>query len=76
MALAFIAANAMARHYLYEATNVLLTTVRRPSALLSCGLKLMKRREPKRARSRWRARLASAKTHAHSRRAMEMVFQG
>jgi hypothetical protein len=28
----------MARHYLYEAANVLLTTVRRPSALKSWGL--------------------------------------
>jgi hypothetical protein len=39
----------MARHYLYEAANVLLTMVRRPSALKSWGLKLMKRRWPKRA---------------------------
>ena len=42
--------DAMARHYLYEAANVLLTTVRSPSALKSWGLKLMKRRGPKRAR--------------------------
>ncbi len=40
----------MARHYLYEAANVLLTTVRSPSALKSWGLKLIKRRGPKRAR--------------------------
>jgi transposase len=40
----------MARHYLYEAANVLLTTVRSPSALKSWGLKLVKRRGPKRAR--------------------------
>ncbi len=39
-----------ARHYLYEAANVLLTTVKRPSALKSWGLKRMKRRGPKRAR--------------------------
>jgi transposase len=40
----------MARHYLYEAANVLLTTVRSTSALKSWGLKLLKRRGPKRAR--------------------------
>ena len=40
----------MARHYLYEAANVLLTTVRRRSALKSWGLQLVKRRGPKRAR--------------------------
>ena len=42
--------DAMARHYLYEAANVLLTTVRQPSALKNWGLKLLKRRGPKRAR--------------------------
>jgi transposase len=42
--------DAMARHYLYEAANVLLTTVRSPSAIKSWGLKLVKRRGPKRAR--------------------------
>ena len=42
--------DAMARHYLYEAANVLLTTVRRASPLKSWGLKLLKRRGPKRAR--------------------------
>jgi transposase len=42
--------DAMARHYLYEAANVLLTTVRKPSGLKSWGLKLLKRRGPKRAR--------------------------
>ena len=42
--------DAMARHYLYEAANVLLTTVRKPSALKTWGLKLLKRRGPKRAR--------------------------
>jgi transposase len=42
--------DAMARHYLYEAANVLLTTVRRASPLKSWGLKLLKRRRPKRAR--------------------------
>ncbi len=40
----------MARHYLYEAANVVLTTVRRRSALKSWGLQLLKRRGPKRAR--------------------------
>jgi transposase len=40
----------MARHYLYEAANVLLTTVRRGSPLKSWGLKLLKRRGSKRAR--------------------------
>ena len=48
----------MARHYLYEAANVLLTTVRRPSVLKSWGLKLMKRRGPKRARVAVARRLA------------------
>lgn len=43
---------------LYEAANVLLTTVRRPSALKSWGLKLMKRRGPKRARVAVARRLA------------------
>ncbi|MFZ0709895.1 MAG: IS110 family transposase, partial [Terrimicrobiaceae bacterium] len=42
--------DAMARHYLYEAANVLLSTVRSQSALKSWGLKLVKRRGPKRAR--------------------------
>ena len=42
--------DAMARHYLYEAANVLLTTVRRRSALKSWGLAVLKRRGPKRAR--------------------------
>jgi len=42
--------DAMARHYLYEAANVLLTTVRSTSALKSWGLKVLKRRGPKRAR--------------------------
>jgi transposase len=37
---------------------VLLTTVRRPSALKSWGLKLMKRRGPKRARVAVARRLA------------------
>jgi len=50
--------DAMARHYLYEAANVLLTTVKRPSALKSWGLKLMKRRGPKRARVAVARRLA------------------
>jgi transposase len=42
--------DAMARHYLYEAANVLLTSVRKPSALRNWGLKLMKTIGPKRAR--------------------------
>jgi transposase len=42
--------DAMARHYLYEAANVLLTQVRKPSALRSWGLKLLKTIGPKRAR--------------------------
>ena len=42
--------DAMARHYLYEAANVLLTQVRKPSALRSWGLKLLKTAGPKRAR--------------------------
>lgn len=50
--------DAMARHYLYEAANVLLTTVRRPCALKSWGLKVMKRRGPKRARVAVARRLA------------------
>ncbi len=51
--------DAMARHYLYEAANVLLTTVRRPCALKSWGLKLMKRRGAKRARVAVARRLAA-----------------
>lgn len=42
--------DAMTRHYLYEAANVLLTTVKRRSALKSWGLRVMKRRGAKRAR--------------------------
>jgi len=40
----------MARHYLYEAANGLLTTVKRRFALRSWGLKLVKTIGPKRAR--------------------------
>lgn len=40
----------MARHYLYEAANVLLTSVKTRFALRSWGLKLMKKVGPKRAR--------------------------
>jgi transposase len=40
----------MARHYLYEAANVLLTTVKKRFALRGWGLKLMRRLGPKRAR--------------------------
>jgi transposase len=47
--------DAMARHYLYEAANVLLTTVKKPSALKSWGLKLLKRRGPSARGWRWRA---------------------
>ena len=42
--------DAMARHYLYEAANVLLTTVRKRSGIRSWGLKLMKTIGAKRAR--------------------------
>jgi transposase len=42
--------DAMARHYLYEAANVLLTTVKKRFALRSWGLRLMKTLGPKRAR--------------------------
>jgi transposase len=42
--------DAMARHYLYEAANVLLTSVKKRSALRSWGLNLMKTIGPKRAR--------------------------
>ena len=42
--------DAMARHYLYEAANVLLTTVRKRFALRSWGLRLVKTIGPKRAR--------------------------
>jgi transposase len=42
--------DAMARHYLYEAANVLLTTVKRRFALRNWGLKLIKTVGPKRAR--------------------------
>jgi len=40
----------MARHYLYEAANALLVSVRRPSALKSWGQRMLKRRGAKRAR--------------------------
>ncbi len=40
----------MARHYLYEAANVLLTTVKKRFALRSWGLKLLKTLGPKKAR--------------------------
>ncbi len=42
--------DAMARHYLYEAANVLLTTVKKRFALRSWGLQLLKKVGPKRAR--------------------------
>jgi transposase len=42
--------DAMARHCLYEAANVLLTTVRKRFALRDWGLKLAKKIGPKRAR--------------------------
>jgi len=51
--------DAMARHYLYEAANVLLTTVRSPSALKSWGFKVLKRRGPKRARAAVARKLAA-----------------
>jgi hypothetical protein len=40
----------MARHYLYEAANVLVTSVRTRSGLRNWGLKLLKTIGPKRAR--------------------------
>jgi transposase len=43
--------DAMTRHYLYEAANCLLTTVRATSPLKSWGLRLMKRVGAKRART-------------------------
>jgi hypothetical protein len=42
--------DAMARHYLYEAANVLLTTAKKRFALRSWDLKLMRKLGPKRAR--------------------------
>jgi transposase len=42
--------DAMARHYLYEAANVLLTTVKKRFALRNWGLRLVKKIGPKRAR--------------------------
>lgn len=42
--------DAMARHYLYEAANVMLTTVKKSFALRNWGLRLMKKAGPKRAR--------------------------
>lgn len=42
--------DAMARHYLYEAANVMLTTVKKRFPLRSWGLQLMKKVGPKRAR--------------------------
>ena len=43
--------DAMTRHYLYEAANCLLTTVRASSSLKSWGLRLMKRAGAKKART-------------------------
>jgi len=43
--------DAMTRHYLYEAANCLLTTVRASSPLKSWGLRLMKRAGAKKART-------------------------
>ncbi len=48
----------MLRHYLYEAANCLLTTVRQSSALRSWGLKLMKRVGAKKARTAVARKLA------------------
>ncbi|SCM76460.1 hypothetical protein KL86PLE_40265 [uncultured Pleomorphomonas sp.] len=48
----------MLRHYLYEAANYLLTTVRQPSALRNWGLKLMKRVGAKKARTAVARKLA------------------
>lgn len=42
--------DAIARHYLYEGANMLLTTERRPTALTSWGLAVQKGRGAKRAR--------------------------
>jgi transposase len=42
--------DSMARHYLYEAANVMLTTVKKRFPLRSWGLQLMKKVGPKRAR--------------------------
>ena len=42
--------DAMARHYLYEAANVMLTTVRKSFALRNWGLRLVKKIGHKRAR--------------------------
>lgn len=50
--------DAMLRHYLYEAANCLLTTVRQSSALRSWGLKLMKRVGAKKARTAVARKLA------------------
>ncbi len=50
--------DAMARHYLYEAANCLLTTVRSRSALKSWGLGLVKRLGAKKARTALARKLA------------------
>ena len=50
--------DAMARHYLYEAANVLLTTVKKRFAMRSWGLKLVKTSGPKRARAAVARKLA------------------
>lgn len=49
----------MTRHYLYEAANCLMTTVRGRSSLKSWGLKLMKRVGPKKARTALARKLAA-----------------
>jgi transposase len=48
----------MARHYLYEAANVLLSTVRSRSELKTWGLRILKRCGPKKARVAVARRLA------------------
>lgn len=50
--------DAMLRHYLYEAANCLLTTVRQSPALRNWGLKLMKRVGAKKARTAVARKLA------------------
>jgi transposase len=50
--------DAMARHYLYEAANVLLTSVKKRFGLRSWGLKLLKTIGPKRARVAMARKLA------------------
>ncbi|MGH6936251.1 MAG: transposase, partial [Methylocella sp.] len=62
--------DAMAKHYLYEAANALLTTVKKRFALRSWGLKLMRRLGPNVPAWRWRESSPSCWAHVEGWRAL------